>query len=194
MSGSSLLEFVMSLAHDPRVAAAYAADPEQVLHDSGLADVAAADIDALLPIADSSTGGTADSSIWQASEAAHAFDMGDPPSIDAVPDGGAVPVDQPLPGAIHSDAGFSTVPDPGLPDPDFSEPLAPNPVLPDPVFADQTFPDHAYADHAPGDPASADLAFAEPASIQHHDVSILDLTPPDPAHSGGFPDVPDDVF
>jgi hypothetical protein len=47
---NSLLDFVMSLVRDPDAAAAYAADPAQVITDANLTDVTSVDVNNLIPV------------------------------------------------------------------------------------------------------------------------------------------------
>ena len=174
MSAPSLLEFVTALVHDPSLAAAYSANPEQVLHEANLPDVSPDDIGALLPVAGSmptatSTDGDA-AAIWRSSDVAQAFSLLDEPVMSESDPaesfaGEHVTGDW---GAGSTDGGgFGEIPT------EFSEFVAPVDYQPneqqswtpssdileaditgtethtlDPAFPDHT-PDPAFADHAP---------------------------------------------
>ncbi|MYR05501.1 hypothetical protein GTV32_03860 [Gordonia sp. SID5947] len=90
MPRSTFLEFVTALAHDPEVAAAYAADPARALRDADLHDVSASDISALIPMAGGTDAGglaAVDDNVWRGSEALFAFDAvgGQDTPIPSVP-------------------------------------------------------------------------------------------------------------
>src|SRR5437868_2242834 len=86
---NSLLDFVMSLVRDPDVAAAYAADPAQVIADANLTDVTSADVNNLIPVVSESlsmavpsTGADTvvddhASNVWASGAATAAFDAFD---------------------------------------------------------------------------------------------------------------------
>jgi hypothetical protein len=86
---NSLLDFVMSLVHDPDAAAAYAADPAQAIADAHLSDVTSVDVNNLIPVVSESlsmavpstgTGAVVDdhaSNVWASGAATAAFDAFD---------------------------------------------------------------------------------------------------------------------
>jgi len=94
---NELLDFVMSLARDPDVAARYAADPAQTLADAHLSGVTSADVNSLLPlVSDSLSMGTqsaGDASVWTSGAATAAFDAFGVHSTAPVIEGAAPVID-----------------------------------------------------------------------------------------------------
>jgi hypothetical protein len=123
-----LLDFVMSVVRDPDVAARYAADSEQAIHDANLTDVTSADVNALIPVVSESLstavpGAGADGivgdmagNVWASGAATAAFDAFDDPAtaqaIDDAPSVVADLVDQP---ETAQQPGLDVLADAGVP-------------------------------------------------------------------------------
>ena len=123
-----LLDFVMSLVRDPDVAARYAADPAQTIHDAHLVDVTSADVNALIPVVSESLPmgapisgvhdlvGDLGGNVWTSGAATSAFDaFGDHLSVPTVDDGhdvSASVIDHPVE-TVH--AGLDVLDDANLP-------------------------------------------------------------------------------
>lgn len=71
MTARNLLDFVLSVAHDPGMSAAFAADPAGTLAGAGLGDVSVAEVQGLLPLNAPPSG----PNVWATSDAANAFDF-----------------------------------------------------------------------------------------------------------------------
>lgn len=86
---NELLDFVMSLVRDPDVAARYAENPDQVIHDANLVNVTSADVSNLIPVVSESLsaavpttgaegiGHEVANNVWSSGAATAAFDAFD---------------------------------------------------------------------------------------------------------------------
>jgi hypothetical protein len=87
MPGTTLLDFVMGLVHDPVAASEYRSNPEQAIADADLHGVTAGDIEALIPMV--SGGGqdgaglqNPDRGIWSGGDVVQSFDAFDSPGLE----------------------------------------------------------------------------------------------------------------
>jgi hypothetical protein len=164
---NELLDFVMSLVHDPDAAARYAADPSQAIADAHLTGVTSADVNSLIPVVTESfpTGAPApggdvghDSNVWASGAATAAFDAFSADVADQIAHEGqpvsANVIEQPPdhPASVLADFPADSTIDPHTVDAASLHPSAPVGDFQDLHIDD---PGHAVidpevADHAPG--------------------------------------------
>ncbi|AFM15219.1 hypothetical protein Mycch_0399 [Mycolicibacterium chubuense NBB4] len=173
-----LLDFVMSVVHDPDVAARYAADPAQAIADAHLTGVTSADVASLIPVVSDSLPMATSSQSSHSSQPAHTLDhFGAGPAANVWASGAATAAfdafDDHVPAAGVIDPHIDTHPvvtdidDHALAGPDLS--AAPElvdhgvslqfdePVIPDAVSTDHAVPGlvddwtHTGADTHPAD-------------------------------------------